>query len=456
MDRVIKIKIWVLLLCLLFGVLFLIVYGWSIKSTLAGSAISGSFGKTSLLIASFPSQVKSVFATLREDTLEKDEAVRIPTLDVDLSQFENVHNSTNLNVSNLKFRASSNYLEMASHWRILVGVFAIDGEIKNAAIVLDPNMHVVMTWLLHEEDLTGVEVRAPHRKIVHGFDLLNDGSVIFAFDGGETLQRFNICGGREWFIPGKYHHSVTVDHTQEFVWTLIGDELAKIRTEDGVIDQKISMDDIILANPTLDILQIRQKDVNGIGTNKKNTSEDWLGNPADWFHLNDVDPLPEFLADKFSDYETGDLLVSARSLNLVFIVDPDTHKIKWWRFGATRRQHDPDWGWDGSITVFDNRMSRDYSRIISIEPGTYQVKNLYGGKSIEFYSRIRGKYQVTESGHLIVASTQEGRVFEVDPDGEVGLEIINMKPGDTDLSYVISQAIILPNSATRVFGEKSC
>ena len=453
MEREIRLPLWALLLGLLLGGLFLIAYGWSVKSTLAGGTSAGIFGRAAVQVASFPTKVKKAVKTLKQNTLEQDKSYRVPTIDYDESQFKEVTSLNGNNVKELFVRANPDYLKTTQHWRILVGVFSIDGTIRNAAIALDPELNVARTWLLNEEDIEGMEPRQPYRKFVHGFDMLSDGSIIFVFGGGVSLQRFDQCGEKMWAIPGQYHHAVTLGGNEEFAWSLIDNSVAKVNVADGNVALQFSMDDIIKANPSIDILQIRQKDVNDMGGNSRNTNEDWLSNQ---FHLNDVDPLPSHLVDKFPGFETDDLLISARSLNLIFVVDPDTLTIKWWRMGATRRQHDPDWGWDGDIIAYDNRMSRDFSRIISIDPTSFDINVRFEGESNNFYSRIRGKQQLTKDGTMIIASPQQGRVFEVDPSGEIGLEFINLKPGNSATSYSMSEAIILSTEASDFFGENKC
>ena len=445
-----NIPIWVLLLCLLFGALFTMVFGWSVKSTLAGSDRSGRFGKAAVMVASFPTLAKSVFIDVREDT---DEPVRAPRSSADLSGFVELKTRHGIDVKGLVMRAEMTHYQAHPGWRILVGAFTIDGEVKNAALALSPELEIAKVWVLTEDVIDGKEPSPPNRKFIHGFEILNDGSVIFSFDGGVSLQRFDPCSSRVWAIGGSFHHSVTIDEGEEFVWTLHSNEIIKVATATGEIVQRFSMDDIIAANPTIDILEIRKHDENDLGGNSRNTSEKWLTDP---FHLNDVDPLPIALAARFDGFEAGDLLVSARSLNLVFVVDPATLEVKWWRIGATRRQHDPDWGWMGEFTVYDNRMSRDYSQIVSITPESYRTKVLFDGRKNDFYSRIRGKHQFTEEGILIVTSPQQGRVLEINPDGEVVLEFINKKPGSNEFNYVISDAIWLPPDTFNFVEDMPC
>ena len=438
------VPVWVLLLCLLLGALFIMFFGWSVKSTLAGSDLSGGFGKAAVTIASFPTQVKRVFTDIKVDTVDQDETIRVPRTTADLSGFATIESRDGIDVAGLLIRTDEAALSPASGWRILIGAFTIDGEPRNAAVALSPELEIARVWILTEHEIDGKEPRAQHRKFVHGFDIMDDGSVVFSFDGGVSLQRFDYCGERMWAVGGGFNHSVTLEDNQEFLWTLVGDNLVKVATANGETVKSISMDDIIAANPAIDILEIRKYDKNDLGGNSRNTSENWQASP---FHLNDVDPLPAALAPLYDGFEAGDLLVSVRSLNLVFVVDPDTLEVKWWRTGATRRQHDPDWGLTGNITAFDNRMSRDYSQILSIEPKSYRAQVAFDGRNNDFYSRIRGKHQFTGAGNLLVTSSQQGRIFEVDPDGDVVLEIINTQPGSSEFNYSFSQAIWMPPDA---------
>lgn len=447
-----NVPMWVFLLCLLLGALFTMVFGWSIKSTLAGSDRSGRFGEAAIAIASFPTLAHSVFTTIRVDTIGKDELIRVPRPSAKLPEFTAINSKVGIDVKGLLMRADIAELSRKLGWRILVGAFTIDGEVKNAALALSPKYEIVKIWNLTEDSIDGNEPRPPHRKLVHGFNILKDGSVIFSFDEGVSLQRLDQCGSRIWGVDGPFHHAVTLDDSEEFVWTLRKRDVVKVATATGEIVRHFSMYDIIAANPTIDILKIRTQDDNDLGGNGRNTTEKWLNDP---FHLNDVEPLPVALADYFDRFEAGDLLVSARSLNLVFVVNPNTLEVRWWRIGATRRQHDPDWG-TGEITVYDNRMGMDYSQIVSIVPKSFHVKVLFDGRKNDFYSRVRGKHQFTENGNLMITSPQQGRVFEINPEGNVVLEIINTKPGSEEFNFVISEAIWLPHDTLNFLEDKLC
>jgi hypothetical protein len=276
--------------------------------------------------------------------------------------------------------------------------------------------------------------------------LLPDGSVIFSFIPGVTLQRVDACSRRVWATPGSFHHAVSLANDKNFVWSLrdepvnekeVTETLVRVAVATGEVVKRISVDDIVAANPTIDILQIKQDDDNWGNGNPRNKPEVWGYDPL---HLNDVEELPAAYAGSFNGFVAGDLLVSVRNLNLIFVLDPETLKVKWWHSGSWRRQHDPDWEPNGTISLLDNRMSRDYSRIVRITPFSDQVEVAFDGRTNDFYTRIRGNHQFTPAGNLLVASTQQGRAFEVDRDGQPVLEVYSTRPGGDEYNYPLSDA----------------
>jgi Arylsulfotransferase (ASST) len=446
--------VWLFLLCLLLGGLFVVVFGWTVKHTLGGGDRFRRLGQTAVAIASFPDLVRTAFTAIDQDP---DSHFRVPRTSADLSAFHPIKAQPGIDVRGLLVRTDSAALARASGWRVLVGGFVINGEFQQAALALSPELEIVKTWILTENDIPGQKPQPPFGKFVHGFALLKDSSVIFSFDVGVSLQRLDRCGRRIWAVGGTFDHAVSLDDAEQFVWTLRKgeqlDAVIKVATTTGEIVRRISMGDIIAANPMIDILEIRQQEDNWGNGNPMNLPEKWLYDP---FHLNDVEPLPAAIADRFTGFKAGDLLLSARSLNLVFVVDPDTLAVKWWRSGAWRRQHDPDWEPTGEISIYDNRMSRDYSRIVSIAPAATVPRVLFDGRVNDFYSRIRGKHQFTKAGNLLIASPQQGRVFELDPNGKVVFEMFNTKPGSKEFNYPLSEAIWFPSDSFDFAKELSC
>jgi hypothetical protein len=438
-----QIPVWVFLLCLLVGALGTVGFGWSVKGSLAGTHTFHGLGKVAVAIASFPDTVKLVFTTVKEDP---DVNMRVPRTNADVSAFKPIATRPGIDIKGLVVHANHHALERARGWRILVGGFMLNGEFTHAALALSPELEVVRAWKLSEEGVAGVEPRVSYQKYVHGFALLPDGSVIFSFIPGVTLQRVDACSRRVWATPGSFHHAVSLANDKNFVWSLrdepvnekeVTETLVRVAVATGEVVKRISVDDIVAANPTIDILQIKQDDDNWGNGNPRNKPEVWGYDPL---HLNDVEELPAAYAGSFNGFVAGDLLVSVRNLNLIFVLDPETLKVKWWHSGSWRRQHDPDWEPNGTISLLDNRMSRDYSRIVRITPFSDQVEVAFDGRTNDFYTRIRGNHQFTPAGNLLVASTQQGRAFEVDRDGQPVLEVYSTRPGGDEYNYPLSDA----------------
>lgn len=161
-----------------------------------------------------------------------------------------------------------------------------------------------------------------------------------------------------------------------------------------------------------------------------NSGDTWIGGE---FHFNDVQQLSTALAPDFPMFVAGDLLMSVRNLNLLMVTDAEVKKIKWFKTGPWIRQHDPDFQPGGTITMFDNHMdatpdgSRNGgSRIWQVDPATDVATVLYGGTPAQhMYSPERGTHQMLPGGGIMITEAEQGRSFQVTPDGKIVWEYVN-------------------------------
>lgn len=437
-----SVPLWIFLLLLLIWLCFLVVFSWAVRSTVQGSDRSGAFGRAAVVVAAFPNTAAKSITELVDFAKGAPETntLLVPRdNDVDLASFIPIETIEPDLLQGVLIKADRE--RMTPGWRFVLGAFSFNGEIENAGLLLSSDLKVVKTWILNETAVDGFKPRTKYRKFVHGVELLPDGSLVFSYDGGISLQRFDSCGTRQWAAAGEYHHAVSLDYKKQSVWTFKGSQILQVAVDDGSVLKTIGMGAVIAANPAIDVLEIRRIHSNDETGNSRNLKPQWMADP---FHFNDVDPLPEEIADRFPDFEAGDLLISARSLNLVFVMDPETLEIKWWRSGATKRQHDPDWLVSGDISVLNNRMNRDFSEILLIDPESYKVSRAFDGRVNSFYTRIRGKHQWLGDGTLIISSPQQGRIFEVGVDDEVVFELANTYPDDETKNLVVSEMMWLP------------
>lgn len=445
MERLLfrKVELWLVLLLALLGILAAIMLAHMAATEASGSTRFGVAGRAAAQLARWPGSVGQTVVALRDtvtgDIVDQDFRVaRDPRLSGE--GFAPVASTTGIRVDGLQVRGERG--AMTEGWRFVLGTFRLDAEVRHAALLLDPALAVARIWPLTEDGIPGISPRPPFRKFPHGVDVLPDGSLIFNYDGGRSIQRIDACGKRIWARPGGWHHAVTLAAEGDAAWSFRGETMLKLSAETGETLARFDLAALIDANPDIDILQMRRRHwfPDEARFNTPGFRGGWLADPT---HFNDIDPLPAALADRFPGFEAGDLAISARSANLVFVVDPDTLEIKWWRAGAVERQHDPDWRADGTISVFNNRMSRAHSDIVAIDPATFAVTETLDGAEHGFFTRIRGKHQWLDNGHLVVTSAQQGWGFEVAPDGRRVMELLNLAPGGAAI-YTIADLRVLP------------
>ena len=318
-------------------------------------------------------------------------------------------------------------------FRVIYGVFDFL-DTRCGAVLLDSKGNVAHVWQISQEDVEW-EHRSDANVYPHGFAISRDGSILTGYDSGSSLTKYDFCGEIAWRLQGCYHHFVHLeDESFLWAWGPGGDNMMKIDYASGEISKKIAIRRVMLENLDIDIFGIRQKD----GPKSSKMVKDG-GGP---FHGNDVEPLPKHLERYYPGFNAGDLLISLRSPNLIFVMDPDTLEVKWWRQGLTRRQHDPDWNDRGTITIFNNNMHRKYSNILELDPKTFESRVLVDGKKYNFYSAARGKHQFLPDGGILVTSSIQGRVFEVDKHGNIVFEFINRFSKGKNL--LVSEALFLP------------
>ena len=141
----------------------------------------------------------------------------------------------------------------------------------------------------------------------------------------------------------------------------------------------------------------------------------------DYHHLNSVEEVVANPRDDDPRFRAGNLLVCARNSNLVFILDRDTYDVVWhWRPGTIDFPHMPTMTPEGNVLLFDNGYHRGWSRVLELDPETFEVVWRYEADPREsFFTPERGSCQRLENGNTLILESQRGRAFEVTREGEI-------------------------------------
>jgi hypothetical protein len=281
---------------------------------------------------------------------------------------------------------------------------------------------------------------------LHGSYLLPDGSLVVNVEPVGTV-RLDACGTVLWTLTTGSHHSISRTDDGSFwipgvtaplppkspahpdglpgITHPIRHDWLVLVSQDGVVRDSVHLLDLIYEN--------------GLERYLFKTGEHGDEDPT---HLNDIEALSADIADEYPLFEAGDVVVSARDLNLVFVFDPDTRKVKWHASDPFIAQHDPDFTGDGWIGVFDNNKGLwnrgevlGGSRIIALQPHTDSIRVQYPTeRSDTFYTPIMGKWELLSNGNLLLTESIAGRVVEVAPDGSTVWEWVKQPFRD---EYVI-------------------
>jgi hypothetical protein len=336
-------------------------------------------------------------------------------------------------------------------YRIIAGAFDFETALWGA-ILLDPSGNVVHRWHMNGENVN-LSDQPDVLKNLYGLGFFPDGSAAFTMQersGG--LIKLDVCSRTQWTRSGLYHHVAAPTEDHLAFWTFGGSQqelhptLLLINATSGKTVREINMAEVERANPDTLIFNLARN---------KGTSNAT--------HPNDIEPLPSALADAYPDFSAGDLLLSYHTTNLVFVLDPESLKIKWWYVGAGDGQHDPDWRDDGTISLFNNnyrahwRGARPVSTIVEIDPVANAHRILVDGGDYDFYSNFNGHHQMTPYGTVIVTSSTQGRVFEVDlASNESVFEFVNSYNWDEGKTLHLAESFIVDKEQAERWIAEDC
>lgn len=159
----------------------------------------------------------------------------------------------------------------------------------------------------------------------------------------------------------------------------------------------------------------------------------WDREAWDATHVNSINVLPEnrWYDEGDERFRPGNILMSARNLNALLIIDRETGRIVWTHTDGLDYQHEaimipPVWLGQGNILFFNNRYHAGdgvrSSTVELIDPRTGE--NVWSYEGRYFFSSTAGASQPLPNGNVLISSSQGGRVFEVRPDGQVVWQLV--------------------------------
>ena len=294
---------------------------------------------------------------------------------------------------------------------------------------------------------------------VHGSYLMGNGDIVVNVEY-VGMARINSCGEVLWTLEEGNHHSIARSDDGSF-WVPGVSEAPRSEVEGypdgfpGLQGKKIWIDRILNVSKDGELI----KDINVIDILYKNGLERYIPKELggafysvkditrDITHINDIEPLNSSMEKEYPNFEAGDLLVSARNLNLVFVFNPETMKVKWHESDKFIHQHDPDFIGGGWIGVFDNNHDFTHgemlggSRIVKIRPHDDSVRIKFPTQESDaFYTTVQGKWQELGNGNMLLTESAAGRAVEVDSEGRTVWEWIHAPFNNSSMVPVVTKA----------------
>jgi Arylsulfotransferase (ASST) len=206
--------------------------------------------------------------------------------------------------------------------------------------------------ILYNFDSTRVPPFSHRGRTISGH-LSKTGILVYALNGNDLIAVDIRSQKPIWRIKGTFHHSIEMDHEGNY-WACGASmgkrstkELGFLHSNSTFIDQhlvQVSPAGRILQNISLaDLLMESGLEFLLYGISNPDLNHDPL-------HLNQITPVLE----DSGVFRKGQLLVSARNMSAIFLVDLETKKILWHKIGPWMNQHSVKVYSNSTFSLLDN------------------------------------------------------------------------------------------------------
>jgi outer membrane protein assembly factor BamB len=324
-----------------------------------------------------------------------------------------------------------------------------------SAFLMDMNGHHLHRWrFAFKEAFPDVEeihawYNQKHwRHFWRRVHLFNNGDLLAIYEGNGII-RIDKDSHLIWAKAGGFHHDLEVVGDKIYTLNRRLVTLPRINEKNPILEDLITiLDENGRMIKNISILELFER---------SEFAHLMEGMPpaGDIFHTNTIEIMDGKSARKSPLFKKGNVLLSMRMLDTIAVADLEEEKIIWAKKpGIWKTQHQPTMLDNGNMMVFNNlyikkredkaefdRLTNtngyklvnqkiyedDMSSIMEFDPLTMEIKWEYRGEEKNsFFSLASGSNQRLANGNTLITESDRGRAFEVEPEGEIVWEYINI------------------------------
>jgi hypothetical protein len=293
-------------------------------------------------------------------------------------------------------------------------------------------------WLV---DMTGATLHTwsasnPEAHWSHVEPLPEDGLLVI--DRASAVERLDRDSNVLWRVPLGAHHDLALD-AEERIYALVAgvgatwwggrelpiiDESVVVLSPEGQVLRTIELDPVLqqfIPESRLDALASATR--GPLHWWRRLLGKTVVEGVSDVYHANSIEILDR---DVPGLGLRGDALISFRNLDRVAVIDLEGPAVRW-SFGPDELdgQHHASLLPNGNVLVFDNGRGRGWSRVLEVRPGGELAWAWSGAPPATLFSRLQGSAEPLPGGNVLVTESQQGRAYEVTPEGRVVWEFQN-------------------------------